>query len=312
MNHCIKKSFFVGIFMSTQVFSAEIGDLSPQFDGGNAARHIYNLIPSEKSENLQWALGKAKKAAAFIDPATLPKKVDFSNLLPSIHDQGNLGSCTGQAMTAAMEINLAKQKAYTLLSPLYVYYNERKLMGTIDEDSGASLADGVRAICTWGACKEPTWNYSDDEFKFKVRPSREAYKEGRQFMNLDPITHSQVPHALTAIKAVLAQSTPIVFGVFVYPSFGTGQNGRVPIPSYGEYPMGGHALTFVGYDDDTQEFKFANSWGTNWGDKGFGYLKYDYVMNTRDNNHYANFFFGNDIWSVNRVGQDEDDSPRDL
>ncbi len=308
-----KKTMIMGAIISSQALAAEINEgitaLSLETE---IPMRKYNLIPSEKSENLQWALGKAKKAAAKIDPATLPSKIDFGHFLPTIHSQGNLGSCTGQAMTAAMEINLAKTNAYTMLSPLFVYYNERKLMGTIEEDSGASLADGVRSICTWGACKEPTWKYSDDEIGFKKKPSKAAYLEGHQFMGLDSIAHSQIPHTLTAIKAVLAKQTPVVFGIFVYKSFERCPGGKVPMPTYDEFPLGGHALTFVGYDDDTQEFKFVNSWGKNWGDKGFGYLKYDYVMNKSAKNDYERYFFANDIWSVDKIGKDEspEDSPR--
>lgn len=316
MKQCVRMSLILGVILSTRAFSADIsGELSnsaTQSFEGYESMHVYNLIPSEKSENLQWALGKAKAAAAAIDPATLPSKIDFSHLLPTIHNQGRLGSCTGQAITGAMEMNLSKQNAYTLLSPLFVYYNERKLMGTVNEDSGSSLADGVRAICTWGSCTEPTWSYSDDGMKFKVRPPKDAYREGRKFMDLDAITHSQIPHTLTAIKAVLAQNTPVVFGVFVYPSFEKAPNGKIPMPAKNEYVLGGHALTFVGYDDATQEFKFVNSWGREWGDKGCGYLKYDYVMNKSDTSKHANYFFANDIWSVNKIGRDEDDedSPR--
>lgn len=310
MVETLKKSFFVGIVLSSYSVSAEIREdtngIDQQSSQGYQPKHVYNLIPSEKSENLQWALGKAKAAVEAIDPATLPSKVDFSHFLPVIHDQGQLGSCTGQAITAAMEINLSKQNNYTLLSPLYVYYNERRLMGTIQEDSGASLADGVRAICTWGACKEPTWSYSDNQKKFRMRPSKAAYNEGRQFMDLDPISHSQVPHSLTAIKSVLAKNIPVVFGAYVYPSFENAEGGRIPMPSGSEYPLGGHALTFVGYDDSAQEFKFVNSWGADWGDKGFGYLKYDYVMNKSANSYYNQFFFANDIWSINKIGREEE------
>lgn len=313
MGNGFKKFMVMGMVASSQAFSAEIGnEVMPVSFETYVPMHAYNLIPSEKSENLQWALGRAKKLAATIDLATLPPKVDFSNLLPAIHSQGNLGSCTGQAMTAAMEINLAKKNAYTMLSPLFVYYNERKLIGTINEDSGASLADGIRAICTWGSCKEPTWKYNDDEIRFKIKPSQAAYKEGVQFLGLDSIVESQVPHTLTAIKAVLAKETPIVFGVFVYPSFERCPGGKVPMPDQFDYPLGGHALTFVGYNDETQEFKFANSWGKNWGDNGYGYLKYDYVMNKSATNNYERYFFANDIWSVDKVGQDQtsEDSPR--
>jgi C1A family cysteine protease len=48
-------------------------------------------------------------------------------------------------------------------------------------------------------------------------------------------------------------------------------------PSPGEQAMGATAICIVGYDDDKKLIKFKNSWGTKWGDKGYGYLSYNYV-----------------------------------
>lgn len=277
-------------------------------------KHVYKLQPSEASESLSWAMhNSAKENLTAEQVANLPKKADFSASIPLIHDQGALGSCTAQAITLSMEYKLYEMDAYQKLSPLFLYYNERKLMGTIKEDSGASLSDGIKAICTWGVCRESLWTYSDDDVKFMVKPSASAYSDAKNYMGLDSIKTSYVNYSLESIKSRLSQGIPVVFGIYVYPSFESSKaeaTGKIPMPSDRERSIGGHALMFTGYDDETQEFKFANSWGKKWGDNGFGYLKYDYVMNVGAP-VYRPYFFANDIWSIDKIGK-EDSSSSDV
>ncbi len=73
------------------------------------------------------------------------KHVDLRDKCPPIYDQGELGSCTANAIAAAFEfdeLNQFNNKDYKP-SRLYIYYNERLLEGTTDEDSGASISDSV-------------------------------------------------------------------------------------------------------------------------------------------------------------------------
>ncbi|WP_010297413.1 C1 family peptidase [Candidatus Odyssella thessalonicensis] len=287
---------------------AYAADESSTIDYDNyTPKHVYSLRPSNESTSLSWAMENSSADLLTIDEiAKLPSKYDFSSAITAIHDQGRLGSCTAQAITLSMEYKLQEMAAYQRLSPLFLYYNERKLMGTINEDSGASLSDGIKAICTWGVCRESLWTYSDDKKKFRVKPTNEAYEDAKNYMGLDSIKTSYVTYSLDSIKARLAKNIPVVFGVYVYPSFESGnaeKTGKIPMPGLNERPIGGHALMFTGYDDEAKEFKFANSWGTRWGDKGFGYLKYDYVMNVGATPNRP-LFFANDIWSIDRIGQE--------
>lgn len=298
-----RNGFLVNIMLLGSVFSMEPLDHKEKT---SEPKRFYKLIPSIKSESLKMALGKVQEVVEQIDPGSLPSKIDFSHQFPKIHTQGDLGSCTGQALTGVLEVLLSQKMDYTQLSPMFIYYNERKLMGTIKEDSGACLSDGIRAICTWGVCSEKTWPYSDDKKKFKMKPSKNAYREGKKCMILSSLNESQVPYSLKGIKFALSKNIPVAFGVYVYPSFEHAPGGRIPIPSVDESPLGGHAMFFVGYDDDKQEFKFANSWGSEWGDNGFGYLPYDFVMNkSLDGNQ--KLFFKDDLWGIEKVGKEEEE-----
>ncbi|MBW8309787.1 MAG: C1 family peptidase [Candidatus Paracaedibacteraceae bacterium] len=293
--------------LATVAYSVDDNIIDIDYDN-YIPKHTYALRPSEESTSLLWALKNSSQPELTAEQITqLPSKVDFSSSIKAIHDQGALGSCTAQAVTLAMEYKLGEMDRYQRLSPLFLYYNERKLMGTTQEDTGASLSDGIKAICTWGVCRESLWTYSDDMKKFKLKPSKEAYDDAKNYMGLDGVKTSYVSYSLESIKARLAKGIPVVFGVYVYPSFESvtaEKTGKIPMPSPRERSIGGHALMFTGYDDEAKEFKFANSWGTKWGNKGFGYLKYDYVMNIGAPS-YRPYFFANDIWSIDKIGQEE-------
>ena len=91
------------------------------------------------------------------------------------------------------------------------------------------------------------------------------------------------------IRIALAHGNPVAFGVSVFDSFFNG-NGHVPMPSYSDAYLGGHAMALVGYNDDPRRYTFLNSWGTSWGVEGYGTIPYEYVGNPR---------LGSDYWILN-------------
>lgn len=225
-------------------------------------------------------------------PARLPKKVDLrkSGFMPPIYDQGELGSCTSFAISSALEFDRRKQKLSVFqASKLFIYYNERLMEGTVDQDAGAEIRDGIKSVATTGYCSEDLWPYSVD--KFVMKPSPVAYEAAKKHK---AVTYYRLDNAdIRQLKSCLAAGFPFVLGVSVYKSFYQGdENGHVPMPSSFDELLGGHAILCVGYDDDTKYFTIKNSWGTSTGDKGFYYLPYDYVTNTN---------LSDDFWSIRSV-----------
>lgn len=209
----------------------------------------------------------------------LPKLVDLSQFCPPIFDQSNLGSCTGNMTAGAIFTRRKIEKLSDIIpSRIWIYYQARKIEGTIDEDSGATIRDAIKGVATFGYCSEKSLPY--DISKFTKTPSSKCVKEAKQ--NLIQ-RYESVPQDLNTIRACLAQNYSINIGIAVYESFestNVAKTGIVPIPKPSEKVLGGHAVHIIGYDDDKKLFKLANSWGVSWGDKGFFYLPYDYVLNS--------------------------------
>jgi C1A family cysteine protease len=203
--------------------------------------------------------------------------VDLRGKCSPIENQGDLGACTGHAIVGALEyLENLENEHFTRLSRLFVYYNERMLEGTTKEDAGAQIADGVRVIARYGVCREHLWPY--DVKKFKVRPTEDCYVDALNHVALEFKDVDQTEEALTYC---LANRRPIIFGIMVYSSFESDEvaaTGVVPIPQEGEECLGGHAVLMVGYDKAKRMFLVRNSWGTDWGDQGYFWLPFDFVL----------------------------------
>jgi len=194
---------------------------------------------------------------------TLPPKVDLRGECPEVYDQGQLGSCTANALGAALEFDQMKEKEQSSTpSRLFIYYNERAIEGTVSSDSGAQIRDGIKAVNQQGAPPETDWPY--DITKFAEKPPQIAYDDGAKH---EAVLYQRLTPTLGQLKGCLASGYPFVFGFVVYDSF-EGQEvastGQAQMPAAGEKQLGGHAVMAVGYDEGQQRFIIRNSWGTSW------------------------------------------------
>jgi C1A family cysteine protease len=114
-------------------------------------------------------------------PAGLPRKVDLSMAMPPVYDQGELGSCTANAIGAAVQFarQRVRQRPDFVPSRLFVYYNERTIEGSVGQDAGAALRDGMKAIAKLGVTSEDqpskAWNWPYVAGRFAERPPKQAF-----------------------------------------------------------------------------------------------------------------------------------------
>lgn len=227
--------------------------------------------------------------------------VDLAPNFPPVFDQGQLGSCTANALLGAYEFEMLKQKEpLANLSRLFLYYQERAKEGTVSTDSGAEIQDGVWVLqAGTGVCSESLWSY--DISQFTVAPSPAALADAG---NHHVVTAQRLSGSLDDLRQTLVNGTPVVFGIEVFSemmSDAVASTGIVPMPTPDEQAEGGHAICLAGYDDSSKLFKFRNSWGTSWGDNGYGYLPYDYVTNSQ---------YSSDFWALTVVKDSDTPAPQ--
>ncbi len=236
----------------------------------NHAPHTFKVVRSEPDPSVENFLSISKPVA------TLPSSTDLRPSCPPVYDQGDLGSCTGNAIAAAVEFDLMKQgKAPMMPSRLFIYYNERLMEGDVGQDAGAQIHDGIKCIATYGVCSESLWPYNPAQFTAK--PSDAAYAAAAQEKALKYYT---LNIDVTSMKQALAQGYPIVIGMQVFDAMEseqTAETGSVPMPTNPNASLGGHCVLVVGYDDSKQHLIVRNSWGPDWGMGGYFTLPYGYV-----------------------------------
>lgn len=203
--------------------------------------------------------------------------------LATPYDQGDLGSCTANALAFAAHFDLLNKHVQNrtvapfIPSRLFIYYYERSLEGSIPFDAGAEIRDGIKVLATYGIPSEDVWTY--DITQFAVEPPATAAFWAKRLTGLtyQSIDNTNKQLLITA----LTQGLPIVFGMTVYQSFMTDQvaaTGVVPYP--GNEPVaGGHAMAIVGYHAQDDSFIVRNSWGTRWGQGGYCRIPAAYLTN---------------------------------
>jgi C1A family cysteine protease len=234
-----------------------------------------------------------------------PASVDLRKWCPAVENQGRLGSCTAHAGVGVIEYY--ERKAFgrhTDASRLFLYKTTRNLM-KLKGDTGAYLRMTMGAMVLFGVPPEEYWPYADAGEKFDLEPPAFCYAFAQNFKTIRYYRHdppgTPADTVIDRLRNYLAASHPAMFGFTVYSSIEQAETGgRIPFPGPREKIEGGHAVVVVGYDDALAiknaaggpETKGAllirNSWGREWGDKGYGWLPYEYVRQG----------LAEDFWSV--------------
>jgi C1A family cysteine protease len=204
--------------------------------------------------------------------------VDLRQYCSLIENQGNLGSCTGNAIAGAIELLHKKQKRTLDISRLFIYYYERVLIGTVNYDSGAYIRDGIKVCYKYGAPTENLWPYNIS--KFRTVPPKTALIDAAK----RKVTSYQRAADFNQVIDAITSGYPVTIGFSVYSSFDSpvvAKTGIMPYPdTKKEKLLGGHAVLLVGYNKYNNTFIARNSWGTNWGDRGYFYMPFQVIQNT--------------------------------
>lgn len=217
-----------------------------------------------------------------------------TRVMPKRRDQLYVGSCTGFSIAfllTYLSLNKFYQSAPKILmpfSPLFIYYNERLMEGTVNEDSGAYIRDGIKSIAQVGCCSDNMWPYIQKMYRMK--PTRQCYESAMdyqaiEYLRLDNTNKQELVNCLL-------EGYPIVHGFTVYSDFDSlrvQSTGIVNMPGTSERVLGGHATVIVGYDMASDRFTCANSWSEQWGMQGYYTIPANYLC---DQN------LADDFWTI--------------
>jgi C1A family cysteine protease len=249
------------------------------------------------------ALGQTKSIQEMLtqlgvlnEAALLPTSKNLRQWCSPVEDQLQIGSCTAHAGVGLVEYFMRRASGKHIdVSRLFLYKVTRNLLH-MEGDTGAYLRTTMAALTLFGVPPEEYWPYTDQDPDFNVEPSAfcYAFAQSYQAINYFRLDSPGVSpqDLLVRIKRFLAAGLPMMFGFTVYGSIQqANKTGAIPFPTRGEQLQGGHAIDAVGYDDTmkikntnrggmetTGAFLIRNSWGESWGDGGYGWLPYEYVL----------------------------------
>jgi C1A family cysteine protease len=224
--------------------------------------------------------------------ATLNASNDLRQWCSPIEDQQTIGSCTAHAGVGMVEYFQRRAFGEHIdASRLFLYKVTRNLLNWTG-DTGAYLRTTMAALTLFGVPPEEFWPYVVADYEKEPTAFLYAYAQSYQaisYYRLDP-PGTTPDKLLSRIKTFVQAGLPSMFGFTVYTSYTQArQTGKIPFPVNGEKRVGGHAVMAVGYDDTLQiknsgasdptvgALMIRNSWGTGWGDHGYGWLPYEYI-----------------------------------
>ena len=207
--------------------------------------------------------------------SAMPSATNNRQHIGRIEQQGLSNSCTGHAFSTAIEFLIRKNdKVFVEVSRLFPYYNARVLEGNTATDCGATIRSVFKAANKVGYCSEIRWPFCANTITQK--PWESAYMEAQKTKLK---SYEAVEPTTLGIRQALASGFVVVGGMAVYGSMQSkrvAKSGIVPMPTAKDPLNGYHAIVFCDYDDKKMAFLCVNSWGEEWGQKGFFWLPYRY------------------------------------
>jgi len=205
----------------------------------------------------------------------LPEKVSLRDRCPDVFNQLNLGSCVANATCGVMQFNDKQDdNIYSPLSRRMLHRECLEYDGNPNEDLGTYVRTAIRCAAVKGVCLEKLWPYNVSEFDYK--PNADCYADA---LNRRIYAYHRIL-SMFDIRACLTSGKPFILGIPIFTSFESdhvARTGEVPMPKKGELLLGYHAVYCCGYNDKTRRVECANSWGYNWGDRGFFTLPYAFI-----------------------------------
>lgn len=228
-----------------------------------------------------------------LSKSQLPTDVDLTEQFPTPGDQGDSPCCSSWAVgyylyssMAYTKWNWTKDSQNHLFSPLFVYNLTNSGL-----KKSTTVNASIEAIKNIGICTLSYLPYDENNDIFI--PTSLQFANASLYKAVDGLKISDIG----AMKDKLANGVGVVLSIVLYEDFNDiSQSNPIYDTISGEI-LGNHAICLIGYDDSINAFKFINSYGTDWGLDGYGWISYDLVNSDVVNLYKAGHGYGLNFYS---------------
>ncbi|WP_026882016.1 C1 family peptidase [Clostridium akagii] len=220
----------------------------------------------------------------------LPASVDLSSFLPSVQNQGSLGSCVAFATTYAKSYEENAKNNWWGVATNNHIFSQSYMYSQIHADNsadggGCSFSDAFNLLDNQGCATLSDMPYNGNEYAYTTKPTSVQIADAANYKST---SWTQLQNGnYTQIKQLLADGYPVVIGINVYPDFDNLSPSNPIYDNASGKSRGGHGLCVVGYDDQKQAVKIINSWGTGWGINGYGWISYNLIKSQNMEAYYT-------------------------
>ena len=238
--------------------------------------HLYGWQPSPQTIKEEQKFENFLKSEENRDVIGVSESIiDWRSFCSPIENQQDIGSCVANAIVSNLEfLEIKAGYKYVDLSRMFLYYNARLEDNSTNLDRGSNISLAFATLRKHGVCSEASYPY--DPSKVFMRPSWKAYQEAfRHNLTQSYKIQSTGNNLHYDILTALRSCHPVVFGTELWDEF-RNCSGLVSMPDQSKTSIGRHAMLIVGVNLDKRHYIVRNSWGTNWGDKGYCYFPFEY------------------------------------
>ena len=190
--------------------------------------------------------------------------------MPAVFDQGRFSTCTANAVSTALQFT---KRLSHRPSRMFSYWAGRKQVGTQKVDGGVHISDVLDGMNKKGWVSERVYGYESENLNRRpdLKTFKDAAKRKGRISYFTPNRSEQV------LENLLLSGKPVIAAIRVFPQLYELKD-EVLRFDQNLTSESGHAVLITGFDDATKTFSFRNSWGTNWGNQGYGKVSYEFVL----------------------------------
>lgn len=218
---------------------------------------------------------KKDKIITSIQPYNVKKNIDFREFCPQVSEVTDIVSCTINVVLSCLQTMLNIEYNYIIknksIKKKKISLNKHHILDELNIFNLIKLKYSKKF-----SLRDVLHYLSKNDSIFKINQYLRISNTGYHFDNSNLSKYKKNSNIINTIKQFLSLNIPVISAIYVSSDYYDSKTGIYEYSNKYKDSLFKYPILIVGYNDNTKSFVFQNSWGKNWGDKGFGYISYKF------------------------------------